>query len=258
MSIEKLAEELNTKYHLKISKSMISRWENNLTDPKSIYIHALCDFFEISTDQLIQTIEIPSSHVKITSIQVTSTEEDSNEKYSSNYNSSEINIIQKYRNLSEKGKEKVTDYVDMIYATESTHLDHNKGAEFPFSSIEESTPHLIINGRESAAGYGLIAEDAAAYLSEATNDIPPKANERLLIKGDSMEPLLSNGQSICIRHQPSIENGEIAIVSIHDELVTCKKVYTENSRIILRSINKKYSDMIFNHDEVRIIGKVLI
>ncbi len=45
-------------------------------------------------------------------------------------------------------------------------------------------------------------------------------------------------------YQPTVENGEIAIVSISDEGVTCKRVYFKDNKIILKSENKKYDDMI--------------
>jgi len=80
------------------------------------------------------------------------------------------------------------------------------------------------------------------------------------IVGDSMEPLLKNGQEVFIHYQPTVENGEIALVSILDEDVTCKKIYLNDSEhtFILQSLNEKYKDMTYPINNIRVIGKVIL
>lgn len=91
-------------------------------------------------------------------------------------------------------------------------------------------------------------------------EIPNDADEMVTIAGDSMEPLLKKGQQVFIHYQPTIENGEIALLAIQDEGVTCKKVYFNDSNftIVLESLNEKYEDMVYPSDAIRIIGKVIL
>ncbi|WP_368565054.1 LexA family protein [Enterococcus lactis] len=62
-----------------------------------------------------------------------------------------------------------------------------------------------------------------------------------------------------IRKQPDVEDGEIAIVEIDGDGVTCKEVFKdyENQSIILRSINELYQDRVVSPEQIRIIGKVV-
>lgn len=90
--------------------------------------------------------------------------------------------------------------------------------------------------------------------------VPENADCAIYIQGDSMEPLIKNGSIVFYKKQCDVENGEIAIVEIDGDGVTCKKLIKdyENERIILRSINKKYDDRVLKCEEIRIIGKVVM
>ncbi|HFK2761536.1 TPA: XRE family transcriptional regulator [Enterococcus faecalis] len=90
--------------------------------------------------------------------------------------------------------------------------------------------------------------------------VPNEADCAINIQGDSMEPLIKNGSIVFYKKQCDVENGEIAIVEIDGDGITCKKVIKdhENQLIILRSINEKYDDRILLTEEIRIIGKVIL
>ena len=92
------------------------------------------------------------------------------------------------------------------------------------------------------------------------SSVPNGADVALVVSGDSMEPLISDGSIVFYKSQPHVENGEIAIVEIEGDGVTCKRVKFdyENEKIILQSENDKYEDMVFNNDQIRILGKVLL
>lgn len=121
----------------------------------------------------------------------------------------------------------------------------------------------IINGRSTAAGSpldGAFQDSQADTMVIDSIEIPSGADEMVTIAGDSMEPLLKKGQQVFIHYQPTIENGEIALLAIQDEGVTCKKVYFNDSNftIVLESLNEKYEDMVYPSDAIRIIGKVIL
>lgn len=53
LSMESLIEKLNEKYKLNITKSMVSRWENNLSEPSNKFIAAYAKFFNIDLNYLV-------------------------------------------------------------------------------------------------------------------------------------------------------------------------------------------------------------
>jgi len=55
-SQDKLAEELNKKYDKKISKSMISRWENGKNDIQMEMVHIIADYFNVNPVRLINPV----------------------------------------------------------------------------------------------------------------------------------------------------------------------------------------------------------
>ena len=83
----------------------------------------------------------------------------------------------------------------------------------------------------------------------------------LLVKGDSMiNARIFDGDVVCIKQQPTVENGEIAAVIINGEEVTLKRFYQIGENVILRSENPKYRDLIFGPkgmDDIKIIGKAI-
>ncbi|WP_086350157.1 helix-turn-helix domain-containing protein [Candidatus Enterococcus clewellii] len=120
----------------------------------------------------------------------------------------------------------------------------------------------IVNGRSTAAGFpidGDTEDKEASIMIIDQTEIPSDADEIVTIAGDSMEPDYPQGSQVFIHYQPEVEEGEIAIVAIKDEGVTCKKVYYDfdEKKIILESINEEYKDMVYPMDEIRVIGKVL-
>ncbi|MBG9981714.1 LexA family transcriptional regulator [Aerococcaceae bacterium DSM 111020] len=117
---------------------------------------------------------------------------------------------------------------------------------------EEQSIYLV---GQTAAGSGVGYNQLNA--EQINTNVPNDADYALTVKGDSMEPLIENGQIIFYKQQPVVENGEIAIVELNGREVTCKKFYKEDEKVILKSINDKYEDMIIE-DEVRVIGKVLL
>lgn len=53
LSMEQLADELNDKYSTSINKGMISKWENNIGEPRLDTARVLSQFFNIKLDELL-------------------------------------------------------------------------------------------------------------------------------------------------------------------------------------------------------------
>lgn len=84
----------------------------------------------------------------------------------------------------------------------------------------------------------------------------------LQIKGDSMEPKISEGDVVIVRKQPDIESGEIAIVLVNGDEATIKKVQKFTGGINLIPSNPAYDVITYTNEQikklpVRVLGKVV-
>lgn len=157
--------------------------------------------------------------------------------------SKELSII--YNKLDSKRQSKVYDYA-------SRQLDEQNG-------IQEDKVVYLVRGRQSAAGSMIHVDDVDAEMGVLPSSIVPNgANELVQIIGDSMEPIIKKGSEVYLRYQPTVEDGEVAIVRIEDEGVTCKYLFRDGENIVLKSENSKYDDIVVDAEKVSVIGKVLI
>lgn len=200
------------------SDTTISKWENGKNLPNGGKLAKLASIFNTSTDYILHGEAIQSSNSEP--------------------------ILDIYNELTPPRQQKVYHYAE-------EQLDEQQ--------LEEHSNIYMIHGRASAAGSAIEVDDNDARMNVVNSStIPNGADEIVKITGDSMEPLIKKGSSVYIRHQPTIEQGEIAIVRIEDIGVTCKKVYKNNQQVRLKSINTTYDDMVYQADEVTILGKVLL
>ena len=81
----------------------------------------------------------------------------------------------------------------------------------------------------------------------------------LRCKGDSMLPLVHDGDIVFVKKQDAVRNGEVAVVIIENE-ATLKRVYQEDDKITLIAENKAYAPIVILASEnrnIRICGKAL-
>ena len=157
--------------------------------------------------------------------------------------SKELSII--YNKLESKRQAKVYDFA-------SRQLDEQNG-------LQEDKVVYLVRGRQSAAGSMIHVDDVDAEMGVLPSSIVPNgANELVQITGDSMEPLIKKGSEVYLRYQPIVEDGEVAIVRIEDDGVTCKYLYRDGKNVILKSENPEYEDIVVDAEKVSVIGKVLL
>lgn len=159
-------------------------------------------------------------------------------------NINDINCI--YNQLNEFRKSAVYDFANY-------QLDEQNNKK----SIKEESVIYLRNSNQSAAGTMIDPDNGEDYEVLPSSMVPHGADEIVEITGNSMEPLISKGEKVFLRHQPTVENGEIAIVRIENEGVTCKRFYFKDDTIILKSENEEYKDMLFDPSQVTVLGKVL-
>lgn len=100
-----------------------------------------------------------------------------------------------------------------------------------------------------------------------TEEIPKKLAQTgkffgLIIKGDSMEPRMAEGDVVIVRQQDDAESGDIVIAAVNGTDATCKRIRKYRDGIELISINPAYAPMFFTNAEIeekpiRILGKVV-
>lgn len=84
----------------------------------------------------------------------------------------------------------------------------------------------------------------------------------LRVKGDSMEPKISDGDIVIVRMQETAENGETAVVMVNGNDATVKRFYKTETGITLISTNPNYPPFQYTPEQVeqlpvRVIGKVV-
>lgn len=112
------------------------------------------------------------------------------------------------------------------------------------------------------AGYDWLAEENIIDYITLKENIP-NVNEyyALRITGNSMLPLLSEGDLVIVHDQDDVESGQTAVVLINEEEATVKKVVKTSEGIELHAMNPYYPVKKFTFEDmqkipVKIIGRV--
>jgi repressor LexA len=84
----------------------------------------------------------------------------------------------------------------------------------------------------------------------------------LKIRGDSMEPKISNGDVVIVRKQDNCDNGSTAVVLVNGQDATVKKIKKSPEGLMLIPTNPSYEPIFYSNVEiqklpVRILGKVV-
>lgn len=109
------------------------------------------------------------------------------------------------------------------------------------------------------AGYGALAfeDDCGQEAADVRN---PQDYFFLTVKGDSMEPRISDGDLALVRRQSTVENGDLAVVIIGGEEGTLKKIFKKDGAVILQPFNPAYPTQVFmgqDLDNLSVVGKVV-
>lgn len=137
-------------------------------------------------------------------------------------------------------------------------LDGN-GKRKAYDYIKRLANKEVFNLGDTAAGEPITYQDSFTEKENLTQ-IPEKADFVLTVKGDSMEPAIKNESKIFVQSASLVQSGEIAIVEIEGDRVTCKKITFDydNQKIVLNSLNKKYPPKSYDATQIRFIGKVIL
>lgn len=110
------------------------------------------------------------------------------------------------------------------------------------------------------AGYGALAFEED-YGTEYACVKDPDNYFYLVVKGDSMEPRISDGDLALVRRQTTLDNGDLGVMVYGlDGEGTLKKYIQRGNSVILHPFNPAYEDLVIKGEELDhlyIAGKVV-
>lgn len=296
ITLEELASRLNERYPdtVNFNKGKLSKWENGKEEPKLSSMRILADYYNTSIDsfydedfhgdqlaKIIDDLEDYGVNVEVDEDNDVLTLSDKEDSYtiplSTMYDLINQRIYPKF--LQELEKDKLifdlTSEKSLLFKISelSEQLSKNRQEKiytFAKEQLEEQKQENVldfpkkekirtIHNSASAANPTELAYGDTVVEEEEFERVPRNADFAVPIIGDSMEPVIRNGQFVFVKEQPDVEDGEIAIVELDGDGVTCKEIYKDYEKqiIILHSLNELYEDRIISPEKVRIIGKVV-
>ncbi|WP_247941411.1 XRE family transcriptional regulator [Streptococcus oralis] len=212
---DELAKRLNT------TKQTISRYEKGDRKANQDMLFELCDIFSVSIDDFF-----PSQNEALQSLPT-----------------STIQTI--YNQLAPPRQDKVLTYAER-QLKEQRNEENTKVNE-----VSEKVINLyqveIVSETAAACGfnYGFGYDDTDRENIEV-DEQPPHHDIATKVSGDSMQPDYQDGDILYLADKGlTTYNGDLAVIAYGDRSYF-KKIYTENGRLRLVSLNDKYEDIILD------------
>ena len=105
---------------------------------------------------------------------------------------------------------------------------------------KELTEILVTEKVAAGVGYSYGNNEVTSFYTDREDLMQYDMATRVF--GDSMEPELSGGDIILLKQGYDNVNGDIYVID-YDGKSYVKKLYNDGNRFVLKSINKKYSDV---------------
>ena len=225
MSQKDLADKLG------VSQSAVTNWIKGKNSPDIELVAELCNIFGVSITDLMGMN--PSS---------------------ADANSEELSLLTKYRQLDSFGRESVRLLADVEYrrCTSPSAVPSAPAVPNNIRSFGGCFP----NFGYASAGTGTMAQEEPLDWSYEFD--PPKgATCTITIKGDSMEPRFSDGETVWVDTTKLVEPGQIGVFVINGDAY-CKKFVRDEKGPRLVSLNPAYDPIVLSEDdEVRLFGRVI-
>lgn len=186
--------------------------------------------------------------------------------YDTSLSEQENEHIKKYRQLDLHGKT-VTDHIihleyERVQSQKKNNMEliqSEKSSMEQFKNSPTVQQHktakaIFYDGIPASAGDGYYSMDIAEATAVELQNPPPKGTSFIIrVSGDSMEPLIQDGDNIFIKSQKDVEIGEIGIFIVNNEFFVKKR-----GKNTLISCNPKYPPIqIGEFDTVYCKGKFL-
>lgn len=219
----------NIEKSLSMGNSSIRRWNTN--SPSCDKVLKVANYLSVPVDWLIRDeLEIDDLHnSKLENLPL------SNKLYYllKNASNTDLNKIEHFLEIS-------------TIKSNDTNLYSINKEDLPNSILKEPKP---IYGNHSIPVRGYVAAGIPIEAIDndlETIDIPSNidADYALIVNGNSMYPLINDGDYVYIKSCTDLENGDIGVF-YYNKSVTCKKYFKNDSILKLISINPAYEDFTF-------------
>lgn len=207
-------QELGTK--IGMSKNAIGNYEKGFRSPKKNTMFDLAKAFSISIDDLFPPVQKDSA--------------------------SDIQSI--YDELEPNRQRKVITYAEKL-------RDEQKNEEeAKINEVSEAISLYqveVVSETAAACGfnYGFGYEDTDRETIEV-DEKPPRHDIATKVSGDSMQPVYQDGDILYLVDKGlTTYNGDLAVIAYGDRSYF-KRIYTENGRLRLVSLNDKYENIILD------------
>lgn len=238
VDILRKSQPFQSKYNIKLSKSALSQYVNDIQSPDQYRLHLLAKTLNVSEPWLMG-FDVSKQRLECSDQRDTGDE-----------------ILTIYKKLNTNKKNKVINYARK--QLKSQNADAKKNI-IPYITID-ATYEFPFCGSVSA-GTGEWMDDEIKDTITLNYDPPSEADFALRVNGDSMKPAFDNGQVIFVREvidSSEVLSNQFIIADLNGEAYL-KKIVFEQSGCRLVSLNKKYKDiMVGDHDAFYVRGIVVV
>lgn len=216
-----------------VTPGAISNYENGISSPKIEILFKIMDVLECDANYLYQDDMEAKPVIFTTTLK-------------------EQDFLKKYRELPPHSQGAVDNCLNY------EHKYHKlKEKERILSNAEESVDLPLFYLPASAGGGAFLDSDDYELYRFPSKIVPFGTTFALRVRGDSMEPVFSDGDIVFVKQQPTLENGQIGIFILNGEGFI-KKFHQGEDGYTLISKNPEYEDIfVKENDDIRIVGRVL-
>ncbi len=213
---------------LNVSRTTISMWENESSLPVYETLNTLSGIFGEPISLIVQPITEWTDDIQL--------------KYASIYETSE-----KITFLEKNG---IPHHLAKFYHMEKNRQNLKKKSRIPvLGYVRGGNPETAF---EEVIGYEEITDEmmhSGEYFG-------------LIVKGDSMEPRFTEGDTVIVRKQQSADSGNIVVALIGETDATIKKLILDEKGMILQPLNPAYKPKYFSREDIKnlpvtVLGKVV-
>lgn len=260
LTLDELSEKLNNLSDYKVSRSAISRWENDKTEPSATAISLYAKLFSVDMNNLLNVD-------KRGDIMTTGQN------------------IKKYRLQRKMTLEQLSKEIGVSFQALSKY-ENDIVTNIPLERLEllckvlKVKPQQLISWADNtnkssvnSVKIPVLGIVPAGLPAEAVEDIIdyeeiPESMARggeyfgLAIKGDSMYPRILEGDVVIVKKQSTADSGDIVIALVNGDEGTCKQLYKYKDHIELKAFNPMYKPLVYSNEDisnlpVSIVGKVV-
>ncbi len=184
--------------------------------------------------------------------------------------SDELLLLQSYRKLIDNDKDTVLGKIARLLTRYETEKKVSTGDLINKNIIVKPKTHKHVSSlkrdikvytQSASAGLGNYLNDDSLYetVSIDASKLPHNADFGIKISGDSMQPMINDGDIVWVEEKIKIDDGEIGVFVLNGEAF-CKKLKIDQSKqcLYLLSTNKNYLPIkVGESDLFKTVGRVI-